>query len=49
VKDQTPAQVKRPYEAPTLFEYGDIRQITQAIGNHTNPDNGTNPGHDRTS
>jgi hypothetical protein len=29
VSAKTPIQTKRPYAAPILSEYGDIRQITQ--------------------
>jgi hypothetical protein len=34
-------EIKRPYEAPMLSEYGDIRQITQTTNNQGNLDGGS--------
>jgi len=35
---------KKPYESPSLVTYGDIREITQAVGNTTmNNDGGMDP------
>ena len=28
--NEPPVETKRPYQSPTLVEYGDIRQVTQA-------------------
>jgi hypothetical protein len=36
---------KKPYATPDLKVYGDIRQITQAIGNGGMGDGGANPMH----
>jgi hypothetical protein len=31
--EKTPIESKKPYKAPVLLEYGDIRQITQNTAN----------------
>ncbi len=40
VSEKTPLQTKRPYAAPILSEYGDIRQITQQSMNGQKNDGG---------
>ncbi len=34
---------RRPYQGPELFVYGDIREITQAVGRHAKKDGGVFP------
>ena len=34
---------KKPYAEPQLLVYGDIREITQAVGGMGNSDNGQGP------
>jgi hypothetical protein len=35
---------KKPYRKPRLITYGDIREITQAVGTTGNPDGVTKTG-----
>ena len=35
----------KPYAAPRLERYGDVRAITNSVGNMGNADNGTSPMH----
>ncbi len=37
------APTRRPYQGPELFVYGDIREITQAVGQHAKKDGGVFP------
>jgi hypothetical protein len=41
----TQPRTKRAYSTPQLTEYGNLRQLTQAIGQHGNADNGNPPNH----
>lgn len=43
-----PGAQKKRYEPPRLERYGDIRQITQAVGHTGNPDGG-HGAHGRTA
>jgi hypothetical protein len=36
------------YKAPTVFEYGTLREITLAVGNAKNVDGGTGKGASKT-
>lgn len=36
---------KKIYQSPQLVSYGAIREITQAVGNMGNSDNGSQPMH----
>jgi hypothetical protein len=35
---------KEPYERPELVVYGDVHELTQAVGNSGGPDGGMNLG-----
>jgi hypothetical protein len=37
--EKTPVETKKPYKAPVLSEYGDIRQMTLRVGSGTTSDN----------
>jgi hypothetical protein len=41
-KPETPVP-KKPYSAPKLTVYGTIRELTQQVGRHGNPDSGKAP------
>jgi hypothetical protein len=45
VNEKTAVETKQPYEAPVPLVYGDVRQITQAVGNMGASDNGMAPTH----
>jgi hypothetical protein len=45
VNEKAAAETKKPYKAPVLSEYGDIRQITQANLNMIHNDNVNQPTH----
>jgi hypothetical protein len=49
-KDTVPRleNAKRPYRAPNLHEYGDIREITQQHGRNGGQDSGVGVGNDHT-
>jgi hypothetical protein len=36
---------KKPYKTPELTIYGDLRQVTQTVGNMNNSDGGASPMH----
>lgn len=38
-------EAKAPYEAPRLRVYGDVRDMTQAVGNMGGDDGGGSPNH----
>lgn len=45
-KDEQPT--KKPYTAPKLTAYGDVRKITENVGVHGNFDKNPSPGHFKT-
>jgi len=36
---------KKPYEKPSLTDYGTIRELTKRVGSHGNVDHGVPPRH----
>ncbi len=43
MKQQSNKPAKKPYESPKLLVYGDLTEMTKALGRVGNPDGGTNP------
>lgn len=39
---------RKPYQKPTLTEYGRVRDLTKSVANHPNPDGGNNAKNSRT-
>jgi hypothetical protein len=45
----TPSGSRKPYAAPALRAYGDLRRLTRTTGNHSSPDGGTITGKTKTN
>lgn len=41
-------RIKKAYQSPEFYEYGGIRELTNANDMMGNPDNSGNPGMDKT-
>ncbi len=37
------APAKKPYSRPQLVVFGDVREVTEAVGSHATPDGGLAP------
>jgi hypothetical protein len=48
MKQSSKKSTKKPYQSPKLLVYGDLAEMTKAIGRTSRIDGGTQPGKRRT-